>query len=42
MDTYSRFTSLYRLRRGSKNTQKNYTKKDLNAPDNNDGSHMMV
>ena len=26
-----------RLRRGGKNTQKNYTKKDLNDPDNHDG-----
>ena len=26
-----------RLRRGGKNTQKNYTKKDLNNPDNHDG-----
>ena len=25
-----------RLRRGGKNTQKNYTKKDLNDPDNHD------
>ena len=25
-----------RLRRGGKNTQKNYTKKDLNNPDNHD------
>ena len=25
------------LRSGSKNTQKNYTKKDLNDPDNHDG-----
>ena len=25
------------LRRGGKNTQKNYSKKDLNDPDNNDG-----
>ena len=25
------------LRRGGKNTQKNYTKKDLNDPDNHDG-----
>ena len=25
------------LRRGDKNTQKNYTKKDLNEPDNHDG-----
>ena len=25
------------LRRGGKNTQKNYTKKDLNDPDNQDG-----
>ena len=30
------------LRRGSKNTQKNYTKKDLQDPDNHDGmiSHL--
>jgi len=26
-----------RLRRGGKNTQKNYTKKDLNDPDNYNG-----
>ena len=26
-----------RLRRGGKNTQKNYTKKDLHNPDNHDG-----
>ena len=26
------------LRRGGKNTQKNYTKKDLNDPDNHDGA----
>ena len=26
-----------RLRRGGKNTQKNYIKKDLNDPDNHDG-----
>ena len=26
-----------RLRRGGKNTQKNYTKKDLHDPDNHDG-----
>ena len=26
-----------RLRRGDKNTQKNYTKKDLNDPDNYNG-----
>ena len=25
------------LRKGGKNTQKNYTKKDLNDPDNHDG-----
>ena len=25
------------LRRGSKNTQKNYTKKDLHEPDNHNG-----
>ena len=25
------------LRRGGKNTQKNYTKKDLHDPDNHDG-----
>ena len=25
------------LRRGDKNTQKNYTKKDLHDPDNHDG-----
>ena len=25
------------LRRGGKNTQKNYTKKDLHEPDNHDG-----
>ena len=25
------------LRRGGKNTQKNYTKKDVNDPDNHDG-----
>ena len=25
------------IRRGGKNTQKNYTKKDLNDPDNHDG-----
>ena len=25
------------LRKGSKNTQKNYTKKDLHDPDNDDG-----
>ena len=25
------------LRRGGKNTQKNYTKKDLNDPDNHNG-----
>ena len=25
------------LRRGGKNTQKNYAKKDLNDPDNHDG-----
>ena len=26
-----------KLRRGGKNTQKNYTKKDLHDPDNHDG-----
>ena len=28
---------IYQSRRGSKNTQKNYTEKDLNDPDNHDG-----
>ena len=28
---------LKRLRRGGKNTQKNYTKKDLHNPDNHEG-----
>ena len=31
------FGSLERLRKGGKNTQKNYTKKDLHDPDNHDG-----
>ena len=31
------FGSLERLRKGGKNTQKNYTKKDLHDPDNPDG-----
>ena len=31
------FGSLERLRKGGKNTQKNYTKKDLHNPNNHDG-----
>ena len=31
------FGSLERLRKGGKNTQKNYTKKDLHDQDNHDG-----
>ena len=31
------FGSLETLRKGGKNTQKNYTKKDLHDPDNHDG-----
>ena len=34
MLSFALFTT---LRRGGKNTQKNYTKKDLNDPDNQDG-----
>ena len=31
------WTEAEEIRRGGKNTQKNYTKKDLHDPDNHDG-----